>query len=532
MNTTINIKTIFSSVRGWLILFLSSIAIGLSLSKPLISIGLVGIFVVWILDGNIPQKIKLFYTNKTAVIISSIYLISLLGLLYTSNYDFAFDDLRRKISIFGLPFLIPGFSPITKKELKFLLKIFIIGVIFSTLWSLFIYIGGLNIEIVDTRAFSRFTSHIRFGLEIALTAFLSLYFFKEEKTVKVKILWIGIFFWMILSLFLFNLFTGLAVFGVTTVLLLFLYGVFSNNKLKKRITLFVFVSLIVSSFLFTKNAINKFYADNNVTPLKEIPYSKEGEKYMSATNKTHLLSKENGYYINKNIAWHEFTKAWNNRSNIDFNDKDLKGQNLQETLIRFITSKGQRKDKEAIEALSEEEVSAIEKGVSNYKYLEMNSFSLRVHKIIWEYDDYNKTNGQNINGHSILMRWVYWKTAINIIKKNFFIGVGTGDVQEAFNQQYKADNSPLLKIYRLRTHNQYLAIFVSFGILGFLWFIYCLFYPVVKMGLHKNYAYVAFFSIFLLSMLTEDTLETQVGASFFIFFNILYIFNEKTLESI
>jgi len=240
VSLAINIKTIFSNTRGWLILCLSAIAIGLSLSKPLISLGLTGLFLVWIIDGDILGKIKAFFSNKTALILSSIYLISLLGLLHTSNFDFAFDDLRRKISIFALPFLISGFSPITKKELDLLLKVFVLGVISATLWSLFVYLGGLNVVIVESRALSRFNSHIRFGLEIALAAFLAVYFFKKETALSLKILWISTFIWMVYSLILFNLFTGGIVFLFSTTLLIFLYACFSKNKTKKLITFSLF----------------------------------------------------------------------------------------------------------------------------------------------------------------------------------------------------------------------------------------------------------------------------------------------------
>jgi len=530
VSLAINIKNIFSNTRGWLILCLSAIAVGLSLSKPLISLGLTGLFIVWIIDGDILGKIKAFFSNKTALILSSIYLISILGLLHTSNFDFAFDDLRRKISIFALPFLISGFNPITKKELDLLLKVFLLGVISTTLWSLFVYLGGLNVVIVESRALSRFNSHIRFGLEIAFSAFLAVYFFKKETAISLKILWISTFVWMVYSLMLFNLFTGGIVFILSTTLLIFLYACFSKNKTKKLIPFSLFFIAIIGGSLFINNAIQNFYQVEENTPINKIPFTKNGEKYQSIATEKNSFSRENGYYINENIAWSEFSQAWNKRSSIDFNDKDLKGQNLQETLIRFISSKGQRKDQEAIENLTVEEVSAIEKGMPNYRHLKMNSFSLRIHKIIWEYDTYVKTKGQTINGHSILMRWVYWNAAIKIIKNNLFIGVGTGDVQDVFNQQYDTDKSPLLLKNRLRGHNQYLTYAVSFGLLGLCYFLFCLFNPFIKKQCYKNYNYIAFFSIFLLSMFTEDTLETQVGVAFFAFFNTLFTLGVNSKE--
>ena len=520
-----NIKTIFSNSRGWFLFCLSAIAIGLSLSKPLISLGITALFLVWVFDGDIVGKLKAFFSNKTALMLSGIYFISILGLLYTSNFDFALVDLRRKIILFALPFLLTGFSPITQKELHFLLKIFMAGVVASTLWSLFIYFGGLHTVVIDTRSLSRFTSHIRFGLAIALTTFLAIYFFQKESRLVVKALWVIVFLWMIFTLILFNLFTGGIVLVLTTIFLIFLYGYYSKNRIKKRAAILTFLLLVFGSIFHVNNTIQKFYQAEKISPLKTIPFTKNGEKYQSSTDAAILFKKENGYYINKNIAWNEFSNAWNKRSKIDFNGKDLKGQNLQETLIRFITSKGQRKDKEAIDALSGREIDAIERGVPNHKYLEMNYFNVRLHKIIWEYNTYVKTGGKNINGHSVLMRWVYWKTAVNIIKNNFVLGVGTGDVQDAFNQQYNLEKSPLLKENRLRSHNQFLTYWITLGIVGLGLFLLCLFIPIVQKRGYKNYCYMAFFSIFFLSMLTEDTLETQVGVTFFTFFNSLFMLN-------
>tara|TARA_B100000809_G_C15098386_1_gene515903 strand:- start:1481 stop:1966 length:486 start_codon:yes stop_codon:yes gene_type:complete len=151
----------------------------------------------------------------------------------------------------------------------------------------------------------------------------------------------------------------------------------------------------------------------------------------------------------------------------------------------------------------------------------MNPISIRIHKILWEFN--NAQIGGNINGHSVLMRFEYLKIAISIIKKNKLFGVGTGDVQDEFNTQYTLDNTKLTEKYRLRTHNQFLAFGVSFGALGFCWFICCLFYPLSVNANYKNYLYLSFLSILLLSMLTEDTLEVQAGINFFAFFNTILI---------
>ena len=122
-----------------------------------------------------------------------------------------------------------------------------------------------------------------------------------------------------------------------------------------------------------------------------------------------------------------------------------------------------------------------------------------------------------------MQRYEYWKTSLSIIKKHWLIGVGSGDLKNVFNEQYKESHSKLLPIWWQRSHNQFLRITAAFGIIGFIWFMISLIYPPVKSGKYKHYLYQVFFMIAIFSMLSEDTLETQAGVTFFAFFNSFFI---------
>jgi hypothetical protein len=215
-------------------------------------------------------------------------------------------------------------------------------------------------------------------------------------------------------------------------------------------------------------------------------------------------------------------ETWNKRSKIKYTDKDLKGNEIDFTLIRFLTSKGVRKDEDAVNALSSEEVASIERGVVNVNYQNISSLEGRVHEIFWELELY-KTSGDP-NGHSITQRFEFWKAALGIIKENMLLGVGTGDIKNAFELEYDKMNSPLHKEWRLRSHNQYLSITVAFGVLGLIWFLITLIYPMLLLNKTYDYLYVTFFFIAIVSFFTEDTLETQAGVTFFAFFNSFFLF--------
>jgi len=126
-----------------------------------------------------------------------------------------------------------------------------------------------------------------------------------------------------------------------------------------------------------------------------------------------------------------------------------------------------------------------------------------------------------------MQRMEFWRASANIIRENLLTGVGTGDLEKAFQDEYVKSGSLLDKEFRWRSHNQFLAIFATFGIFGLAWFIFSLLFPVLRLGKFHDYYFLTFFIIAMMSMLTEDTLETQAGVTFFAFFYSYYLFAKK-----
>ncbi len=499
---------------------LSAIAIGLSLSKPLIGLGQLILVVAWFLEGNYKQRIQQFFKNKLAWILISFFLISLLGLVYTSNFSYGFTDVKRKLPFFILPFVLFSVR-LTSEQIKLIFKLYLGGVLAATFWSIFVKLGGLGITIVDDRDLSRFNSHIRFGLEICLAIFGLGYYLYKEQNRKIQAVLSVVLLWLISFLFILHLYTGILVLGITSLFLMLFYG-FKTKAIKIKVILFLFPLVVVGiSGFYINKSINNFYHSSHPL-LEEKRYSPYGEKYWHDMNND---DKENGNYVYRNIAKEELEYAWNKVSNINYRGKDLKGQPIEATLIRFLTSKGEYKNQKAVMNLSPKEIQAIERGISNCNSFTTNAFERRIHGIIWEFDNYKR--GRDYNGHSVVMRWVYWNTAFVIFKENLLFGVGTGDIQDAFNQQYEKENSILTEKFRLRAHNQFITAFVTYGIVGGILFLVFLFYPFIALNLKENYLYLAFFLVMVISMFTEDTLDTQVGLTLYVFFSSLLIFNKE-----
>ena len=130
-----------------------------------------------------------------------------------------------------------------------------------------------------------------------------------------------------------------------------------------------------------------------------------------------------------------------------FNGKDNKGQQVSETLIRYLSSKGLKKDSLGLSKLSNNEIAYIEKGCANYLYINKYSIKSRLHHIIWQLDMYIKTG--NATGQSISQRIEFLKSSIAIIKDNFIFGVGSGDLMDESKKEL-SKSSKIKKEYRIQ----------------------------------------------------------------------------------
>lgn len=509
----------------WIYFFgLSVVAVGMPVSEFLMSIGQFIILGNWLLEGGIIQKVKCFWKNKMAVLVSSVILMHLLGLFYTSDFEYAFKDIRIKAPLLVLPLLISTSAPLSKQLFNWLMAIFVASVVAGTFISMGVYCGMIYAKnpVTDIRDISIFISHIRFSLLICLSIFISAWYLYSDPSVLSKVILAVVITWLIIFMTILDSLTGIVALVFVTFALM-LYFIFTLKKLLPRIVAVFGVLVMVTGVIL--------YIKPLVTPGKDIPpieYSKLEKTTASGNiyeNDTTNTQKENGYPVWIYICWKELEPAWNERSTIDFNGKNTRGDLVQYTLVRYLASKGLKKDAAAVRSLGDKEVGAIENGIANVNYLGKSAVTIRIMETLWEFEDYKR--GANINGHSAVMRLEFWKAGWSIVKKHPVFGVGTGDIKNAYAEQYTEMNSPLDVHHRLRSHNQYLSIAVAFGISGLAWFLITLIYPFMWHRMWNDYFYFVFFLIAVLSFLNEDTLETQPGVTFFAFFNALLLFGRE-----
>ncbi len=394
------------SHRTFFLLGLLLIAIGLSLSPALMSIGQGVLVLNWLIEGEFKSKAQSITSNRYLLAFLSIIGIHLLGLLYTSNFEYALKDLKIKLPLLLIPIVLASTKKLEQKELKILCYTLLFSVLASSLYSFSIYLQIDHSRVDTLRNISPIISHIRFSLIICVCFFVLLYliFTSDEGTWHWKnILWMGMALWFFIFIGILGARAG-------------------------------YLALIVCI---------------GATVLYQVIVAK---KWM---------------YI----------------------------------AVFFI----------AIIALP----------LAMYQF--SPSVKQRINEVQYEVNHYKA--GGNPSGHSITQRFEYWKIAKHIISQNPLLGVGTGDIDDAFKNYYAQNETPIKKEYQFRSHNQYLSIASTFGILGLLIFLVALLYPYF-VGI-ESYAFLpsVFIIITMLSMLTEDTLETQAGATYVAYFYSLFLFS-------
>jgi hypothetical protein len=470
---------------------------------------------------GIREKFGLFLKNPAAVVFSSLYLLYLAGCFWSSNYHYSIQELREKLPLLILPVLFTGIKPFTDNEFRKILQIFIIGVLMGTMLGIYIL---LTKHIGDTRELSPYISHIRFSMNICLAIFILFRFLVKGSQLKPteRTLYLFIISWLVIFLFILKSLSGILLFVVFSFYMLFYF----SQQLKRRWLLNSAYALLVIFPLLIFTYIYSIYNQHfNILPpnfSKLETHTAEGNLY---THDTIHFKVENGQYVGLYLCEKELKQNWEKRSQLSYNGRNLQGEELRYTIIRYLNSKGYRKDAIGLSKLKSKEITNIEKGVANAGIVQPFNLSARIEGLFMGYDEYQKTG--NANGKSEIQRLEYWKTAISIIKQNWLFGVGTGDAIDAFTKEYERSHSKLEVQFRSPSHNQYLYMGVAFGIIGLLIFLCWLVFPPLYLGAFKDYYFAALFCIMIISMLTDDTIRTQAGLNFQVFFSSLFLFGRE-----
>lgn len=491
---------------------------GLPLSYFLTSVSQFFLAASFFLEGKVIDKWKRFFANRFAVLFSGIFILHVLGLLWTADLGEGWHDIRIKLPLLVLPIILAGTPPLDKKKFDLVILTFVASVFVASIVIFAVLTGVIHRPFRDIHEVFIFKiSHVRFSLFICVSIFaIWIMAWRKAENSFLKLMAFILTIWFVFFMVKVESLTGLIVL-IVVLLILGIRYVFSAGSVFGRVIVFLLIAIFSFGLVNYIREVSKELSLRHAFTYDLNEKTKQGNQYFFNLNDS---SVENGYRIWSYICEPELRQAWNKRSGLYYDSLDYRNQQLRFTLIRYLTSKGLRKDAEAVQKLNDDEIISIENGIANVDYRNTSDLRARVKKVLWEVEKYSE--GGNPSGHSVTQRFEFWKAAIAIISNHFWSGVGTGDLKAAYALEYERMETILDKEHRLHAHNQYMSIFAAFGIFGFVYFLFTLLYCWWKNK--KSLFFSIFMIILLLSMITEDTLETQPGATFAAFFFCLLLF--------
>ncbi len=491
------------------VLGMSVLAFGLPLNKVLMSIGAIWGVSNLVLEGNFKTYWINIKSNKVFFWLFAFFSLHLIGLIWSNDIKYAMHDLLIKLPLLSVPLAFVARPISERKSIHFILYALLFSLLFTSIANFGFYFQWFGYKhYSDFRQLSLFGSHIRYGILIVLGAATCIYFLLKSNTIFLKIMWLLIFSWFSFYTFYSQVLSG----AISLILVIIIFIFYFLNHYSKLLTisfglLIVSVFIVFVSFLIPSTPTK---IDYSTLPKKTI----EGNDY---ANNLNLTDTEDNKRIYISVCEYELQREWTKLSKMPYYKPDKINQPLNYTLMRYLTSKNLSKDAVGMKKLTKTDIVNIENGIASINQLKMGVIG-RLYSVKHEIN-----NNYDPNGHSLLQRFEYWKTAGHIIQQNWLIGVGNGDVQNTFDYQYEKDKSLLLPKFRVRAHNMYLTVWISFGIVGlliFILFITSYFRQAIK---NNEILAVMFISIAIVTFMIEDTIETQLGVCIFSLFVGLFI---------
>ena len=160
---------------------LAGIAFGLVFSPPFLSVGLIGLVVLGLLDplkGINPKLRAGFRANLRSPVfwgLTSLYLILLLGVWQTEDWEYYAERLRIKVPLLALPLIWPGLPEFDRQQRSWVMggfTLFLLAVLVAVMVNYALNFAEINEMVYRGKSVPVPRNHIRFSLLVALATLL------------------------------------------------------------------------------------------------------------------------------------------------------------------------------------------------------------------------------------------------------------------------------------------------------------------------------------------------------------------------
>jgi O-antigen ligase len=138
---------------------------------------------------------------------------------------------------------------------------------------------------------------------------------------------------------------------------------------------------------------------------------------------------------------------------------------------------------------------------------------LKTFKDTLSLDQFTDINPNARFGHDV--RILSWDASLDVIKKNWLIGVGEGSKEDALVETYRKKGYTLPVQERFNSHNQYLDFLLSGGVIGLTIFLVVLANLIIRSLKNSNFPLLVCVLLFAFNCLFENLLSRYWGILFF-----------------
>ena len=450
-----------------------SFLVGLTCSKFLMSASLILHALLFLVAGNYKAFWQRLIANKWLLLLLAFWCLHALSLFWSTDLNEGWDAIRVRISIVSLPFLYIGTLSFKQQQIITYARVLMLAIVVVICLNVAHYVVLIQNNLaLDIRQLSWFGSHIRFGILVSFSGILAFYLWKKK--FLPTLLFVAYLF--LIGIYTLYSQTFSAILSASIVILIIGYDLLRLTRFSRIIGIgFVLVvgvgGAISINLIATPNPTCGTFESND-----------------------------------------EAIKAWALRSDFPLDSLDRKGQGLTRTAERYLCAKEASLTAISIQKLSREDVINIENGFTSEHSANGGIWS-RIEELKFELHE-----ATDPNGHSLLQRIAYWKTAWAVIEDHPWLGVGIGDINREMENKYNETGSTLKPENRHRSHNMYLTTWMGVGVIGVLLLLLGIGYFGWIGFKEQHLVLLAFSVIVFFTMCLEDSLETQAGASFIGFF--------------
>lgn len=144
-------------------------------------------------------------------------------------------------------------------------------------------------------------------------------------------------------------------------------------------------------------------------------------------------------------------------------------------------------------------------------------------RIFYSFTVVTEGNIDKTTSESTGVRILIWQQCLDLVKENYLIGTGVGDVNDALHAKYEENGLTGALEHNLNTHNQFFQTFIALGITGFLILLIITLGTLVYGVIKRNIFLVLFSIIIILNFLVESMLQTQAGNLFYVLFLSVFL---------